>query len=119
MRNCLLLIVCSMIFSCTSKNDLPEGILKPDKMQDVFWDFIRIDLYAKEYIKKDSNRNDTIENLKLQNKVFKLHNTTKEAFYKSYIYYSNHKELMTTMIDSMLARKKREVVKEKPVLKAL
>ena len=86
-------------------------------MQDVFWDYIRADIYAYQYIKKDSSKNAAIENLKLQDKVFRLHHTSREEFYKSYTWYSNQKELMKTMLDSMIARKNRENSKVKQVQK--
>lgn len=84
-------------------------------MQELFWDFTRAEVYSSYFSKRDSLRSEAIENLQLQDKIFKLHRVTKDEFYKSYIYYSNHKDLMTKMIDSILARQKREN-KEKPVL---
>ena len=94
----------AFIFSCTGKNDLPSGILKPKKMQEVFWDYIRADVYTTNFIKPDSLKIPVVENLKLQSSIFKLHHVTKEEFYNSYIYYSNHRELMTAMIDSMIVK---------------
>jgi hypothetical protein len=91
--------------------------MKPQKMEEVLWDYIRADIYANEYIKRDTNRNAVIENLQLQDKIFKLHHTTREEFYKSYTYYSNRKELMTSMIDSMVAKKQREKLREKKAVK--
>ena len=119
MRYFLLFFISILFFSCTGKNELPKGILKPVKMQDVFWDYIRADVYTTEYIKKDSSKNAAIENLKLQDKVFRLHHTSREEFYKSYTWYSNHKELMRAMVDSMTARKLRETPKKKLELKKL
>jgi len=123
MRYFLLIFLSAVVFSCTNKDDLPEGVLKPEKMQAVFWDFIRADVYTTEFLKNDSTKNAKVENLKLQDKLFKLHNTTREQFYKSYTWYSNHKELMTTMLDTMIARKEREksTIKSitKPVSKPL
>lgn len=114
MKNVLLIFISAMLFSCRSKNDLPAGILKPQKMQEVFWDYIRADVYTTEYLKNDSNKNVVMENLKLQEKIFKLHHTTREDFYKSYTWYSNHKELMTRMLDSMIAVNKRASNQGKP-----
>jgi hypothetical protein len=117
MRQFFLISLSLLIFSCTSKNDLPKGILKPEKMQEVFWDYIQADVYATEFIKRDSNRNVITENLKMQDKIFKLHHTTRDEFYKSYTWYSNHKSLMTNMIDSMIAKKQRERVDVKNIMK--
>jgi len=113
MRN--LAAVCFFIafISCKGKNDLPAGILPEKKMQEVFWDFVKADVYAFDHIRHDSTKNAAIENLKLQNSIFKLHHVTREEFYKSYTYYSNHKELMSTMIDSMLAKQQRDTSKSR------
>lgn len=117
MKYVVTLILPVLFFSCKSKDDLPRGILKPAKMQEVFWDYIRTDVYTTEYLKKDSNKNAVTENLKLQEQLFKLHRVTREEFYKSYTYYSNHKDLMTKMLDSLIARREREKPKPKPVNK--
>lgn len=121
MRCRLLILLSVCLFSCADNNGgLPEGIMKPDKMQDVFWDFIRSDVFVIEFVRIDSNHARAIENLRMQNKIFADHKITKEEFYKSYTYYSNHKELMSTMIDSMIARKQRErITRKKPILKSL
>jgi hypothetical protein len=95
-----------LLFSC-SKSRLPAGILKPEKMQAVFWDFIRADVYANEYIRRDSSKNVDLENIKLQQQVFKLHKVTKEEFYRSYDYYLKHPALMGGMMDTMLVRRQK------------
>ena len=115
MKRFIPLMMLVLLSSCGRKDEVPEGILKPAKMQDLFWDFTRAEVYSSYFAKRDSLRSEIIENLQLQEKIFKLHHVTKDEFYKSYIYYSNHKDLMTKMIDSILARKKREK-KEKPTL---
>lgn len=108
MKYLLTSLLAMLVFSCSQKDEVPKGILKTEKMQLLFWDFLRAEVYSSNFAKRDSIRSEAIENLKIQNKIFKLHNVTKEEFYRSYIYYSNHKELMTKMIDSMIAMQKRE-----------
>jgi Domain of unknown function (DUF4296) len=110
----LIWLVFPMIFSCKSKDDVPEGILKPEKMQEIFWDFTRADVYTTQFIRKDTSKNTIAENLRLQKKIFALHKTSKAEFYKSYTYYSNHKELMTRILDTILTRQKKELLKLKP-----
>lgn len=115
MRSCFLLLMISFLFSgCKPKQATLTGILKPDKMQEVFWDYIRVDVYAHDFIKKDLTKNPVFENLKLQEKIFKQHHITKEDFYKSYTYYSNHKELMTRLMDSIISKQERIVKITKP-----
>ena len=108
MKYLLTSLLALLVFSCSQKDEVPKGILKTEKMQLLCWDFLRAEVYSSNFAKRDSIRSEAIENLKIQNKIFKLHNVTKEEFYRSYIYYSNHKELMTKMIDSMIAMQKRE-----------
>lgn len=115
MRCYISLLMLVLVVSCAGKDDVPEGILKPAKMQELFWDFTRAEVYSSYFAKRDSLRSEAIENLQLQEKIFKRHQVTKDDFYRSYIYYSNHKDLMTKMIDSILARQKRESTK-KPAL---
>lgn len=107
MRTLSAALILVLLFSCNSKKKLPYGILEPQKMQSVFWDYIRADVYAKDFIKKDSSGNDTTENIKLQNKVFNFYNISRKDFYKSYDYYAAHPDLMNVLMDSMLAKQNR------------
>ncbi len=107
MRYIILSLITVFIFSCTGKNDVPKGIMKPEKMQEVFWDYVRADVYTREYLLKDSNKDANIENLRLQEKIFTLHHTDRKTFYESFNYYSNHKELMSALIDSMVTKNQR------------
>ena len=88
------------LISCGNKNKIPPGILKPDKMQAVLWDVIKADAFTAEIIKKDSAKNGTEENLKLQQEIFTIHQTTKDIFYKSYDYYKANPGQLKVMMDS-------------------
>ncbi len=94
------------LFSCSKKRVVPTGILEPKKMELVFWDYIRAEVYTRDFIKKDGI-NDTLQNVMLQKKIFAYYNISKEEFYKSYDYYTRHPELMTVLTDSILARQNR------------
>ena len=52
----LILLITVIFISCGNKNNLPPGILKPDKMQAVLWDVIRADAFTTDFIKKDSSK---------------------------------------------------------------
>jgi Domain of unknown function (DUF4296) len=65
---------------------------------------IKADVYVADYIKRDSAKNDTLESAKLQQEIFAIHNTTKEAYYLSYNYYKRNPELMKALMDTMSAR---------------
>jgi Domain of unknown function (DUF4296) len=92
-----------LLYSCGDKG-IPGGVLQPDKMQAVMWDVIKADIYAADYIKKDSAKNDTIESARLQQEIFAIHSITKEAYYRSYDYYKKNPELMKALMDTMSAR---------------
>ena len=96
-----------ILVSCNDKNNLPSGILKPDKMQAVLWDIIRVDAFTTNFIKKDSSKNAVEENVKLQKKVFALHQVSEEKFYKSYDYYKTNTILFKSVLDSMISNANR------------
>jgi len=106
----LVVILVALLFSSCSKKKVPSDILMPEKMQAVYWDYIRADVFANEFVKKDSSKNIEIENARLQQAIFKLHKVTKSEFYKSYDYYLNHQLLMKEMIDTMLERQQKLVI---------
>lgn len=106
MRIVLLIALLAGFFAC-SKSKVPSGILKPEKMQAVMWDFIRADIYANETIRRDTTKNVEVENARLQLQVFQLHKITREEFYNSYDYYLKNQELMKSMIDTMLVRQQK------------
>ncbi|MEO6405751.1 MAG: DUF4296 domain-containing protein [Ferruginibacter sp.] len=93
-----------LVLLCSCQDDsLPKEILPPKKMQEVFWDYLRADVYTTDFIAVDSTKNAVAENLRLQNIVFKTHKVTKEQFYKSYNYYLDHPAKMNSILDSMMA----------------
>lgn len=117
MRRIAVLILVVLLAAC-SKSKLPKDILEPEKMQAVYWDYMRADIFANEHIRNDSSKNLPLENAKLQLQVFQLHKISKEQFYKSYEYYLNHRELMKDMIDTMLIRQKPKTDKVADSVKA-
>ena len=106
MKLVLIIAMVSLFFSC-SKSKLPNGILLPEKMQAVFWDYMRADVYVNEYIKKDSSRDLQKESAKLQQQVFQLHKISREEFYKSYEYYLSHQAEMKIMLDTLQVRQQK------------
>jgi hypothetical protein len=101
-------MIAFLLISC-SKSKVPSGILEPEKMQLVLWDYIRADVFANEFIRKDSSKNVELESARLQQQVFQLHKVTKEQFYKSYQYYLTHQLIMKEMMDTMVVRQQRAV----------
>lgn len=109
MRNrAVWIAVTCVLFSCGTKEKLPAGVLPQDKMQAVFWDVIKAEVFTNEFIKKDSARNAVAENEKLQQQVFAMHKVSREDFYKSYDYYKAHSVAFKKIMDSMVVKAERD-----------
>jgi len=108
--NLLFLGIVVFFFSC-SKSKIPNDVMKPEKMQAVFWDYIRADVFTNEFIKKDSTKNPDVENARLQQQVFAKHKVSKETFYRSYEYYLKHQGIMKNLIDTMMVRQQKVISK--------
>lgn len=97
-------IIAALIFlhACSNKDEIPPGVLKPEKMKVVLWDVIKADAFTTLFVKKDSTKNAAAENLKLHQQIFAIHKITKEEFYNSYDYYKTNTPLFKNMLDSMI-----------------
>jgi Domain of unknown function (DUF4296) len=100
-----ILFIC--LNGCTNKDTGINGILSKEKMQSVMWDIIGADVFTEQFIKKDSLKNASIENMQLQNKIFALHKVNRVDFYKSYEYYVEHTSMMKNILDSMTIQAER------------
>jgi hypothetical protein len=114
-------ILCLIIFftGCKGKDDVPSGVLKFENMQAVLWDVMEAEALTAQLIKKDSSINAPLQNIKLQQQIFSEHQTNREAFYKSYQYYSAHVQFMRRMLDSITTvaeRNKYKNLYNKPAL---
>lgn len=107
MRINILFFVLFLLTSCKGDSNAPDDILEPDKMQTVLWDVIKADAFTAEFIKKDTLKNATDENLKLQQQIFAIHKISKDDFYKSYEYYQNNPIQFKILLDSMITRAER------------
>jgi Domain of unknown function (DUF4296) len=110
MKAFLATIVLLSMIGCRGKDGFP-GLLDKEKMQAVMWDIIQADVYTEQFIKKDSSKKASLENMQLQNQIFALHKVTRADFYKSYDYYVSHSEGMKAILDSMSAKAERERAK--------
>ncbi len=102
-RFLLIAVVC---LAACSKSKMPKDVLPPEKMQAVYWDYIKADVFANEFVRRDTSKKLETESAKLQAQVFLLHKVSREQFYKSYDYYLDHSDLMKNMLDTMLVRQK-------------
>ena len=106
------LVITILIITTVGCSNNNEGkfseLLSKEKMQAVLWDVIGADVFTEQFIKKDSSKSASTENMKLQNKIFAIHKVSKEIFYKSYDYYMLHPEDMKIILDSMTASAERD-----------
>jgi hypothetical protein len=105
MNRLYLILLLSLLFSCTGKEKIPEDVLPPNKMQEVLWDYLRADSYCSSVLKSDSAANDTTKNMIFQHLIFKHHRITTKDFTKSYNFYISHPDLMMPILDSMVSKK--------------
>jgi hypothetical protein len=97
------------LYSCTDRESVPPGIIKPDSMQAILKDVVAADLFATQYLLKDSLRKDSVhrnvklETLQLYETIFKLHRVTKDEFRKSMDFYASRPDLEKQMFDSLSA----------------
>ena len=116
MIRCIVIISISVFFS-SCKESTPSGIIKPKKMQEVLWDVLRADALSQQLVKSDSAKSLADESVKLTKKAFLIHNISEEQFEKSYTYYTNHPDIMRTMLDSINAQQTRKSNLEIPLIK--
>ena len=96
-------IFCFLLISC-NRNKLPGDILSQDKMEKILWEQTKADAFTQEFIAKDSSKDLTTENFKIQEKIFSKFNTDRKTFYKSYRYYVQHDELLRPLLDTIVVR---------------
>lgn len=101
MRLSPLLIIVFFVLSCRPK--MPGGILPPEKMEKVLYDYLSADVYVNEFLSLDSTLLPQKESARLQQQVFLKHKISKEEFYRSYDYYVDHPEKMKEIVDSITA----------------
>ena len=97
-----MIILISLLFIACTPAKAPTDILPPDKMKVVFFDLVRADEFANNFIANDTSKNLQVERAKLYQKVFVLHKTTKDEFYKSYKYYQQNPDKHKQLFDSLL-----------------
>ena len=100
------LIVFIVLTGCGGdKNHIPKTILPREKMRSVMWDMIRADQLLTNYVlNKDTSLNKDSTSISLYQKIFKIHNITKQEFQLSFSYYQNHPDLLKEVFDSLNAR---------------
>jgi hypothetical protein len=99
--------VAVLICSCGNRQARTGKIISSDKMQAVMWDILQAEAYTDFYLKKDSSKM-SLQNAGLQKKIFELHQISKEDFYTSFDFYSNHSGDMRIILDSVSSKAERQ-----------
>ena len=117
MKIFFLFLLSLFLLSC-KQND--KEILSSDEMENILWELTQADIFTQDFISKDSSKNLTLENLKLQQKIFAKYKTNKKVFYRSYEYYIKQEELLKPILDSMVLKngRIRENLRLKKIIKA-
>ena len=90
-----------LILSCRSEKQR-EGILPEKKMRVVLWDMTRADQFLTDFVfSRDTSINKLDESLKMYNRIFAIHQVTKEEFRQSFQYYREHPDLLKSLLDSV------------------
>jgi hypothetical protein len=93
-----LLLFCFLL-SCGSS--IPKEIIPPEKMETILWQLMQVDEFTANAFTRDSTHNLTTERILRYRQVFRLNQTNKEAFSKSYTWYMAHPDITKTMFDSI------------------
>ncbi|WP_207496285.1 DUF4296 domain-containing protein [Aridibaculum aurantiacum] len=96
-----------ILFAACSSGSIPGDVLPPEKMKKVAFDVIRVDEFSLNFLANDSSKDLVKERSILYEKVFTLHNTSKEEFFNSYDYYLQHPDVNKQLFDSLLTYGKR------------
>ncbi|MBC8034965.1 MAG: DUF4296 domain-containing protein [Chitinophagaceae bacterium] len=114
----ILLLLVLALYGCDRKADLPGDILPPKKMEEIVWDVMVADEYSKDLVQADTAHQMDVkkERSKLYQQVFNLHGTSREAFNKSFKYYSSRPELTKALFDTLTSRANR---RSRPIFPAL
>jgi len=98
----LILLILLFVFACSNKNNLPEGILPRQRMQEVMWDMIRAGEFLNGFVfNRDSSIDKAAESQKWYNKIYLVHKISRTVFDRSYAYYQDHPLLMKSLLDSL------------------
>lgn len=110
--NRLLLIALGMVlfvvFGCSNKDKVPSGTLPKEKMEAVLWDILQAERFTSTYVSKDSSKNVKLENFKMYNQVFAIHQVSRDEFVKSYKFYLSRPDIARVLFDSMATRANRQ-----------
>lgn len=105
MKRLLIVMLVVVTASCSSRQEIPEDVLKQPQMQAVLWDMLRADEFIANYVKNDSLNKMKDESIRLYENIFRIHKTNQKQFVRSIMFYNGHPELLKPVLDSLESRK--------------
>lgn len=97
-----ILLLSLLVLSCRQGKNQPEGILPEKKLRAVLWDMMRADQFLSDFVfSRDSSLNKLQESQLVYNRIFAIHEVTREEFRQSFNYYREHPNLLKSLLDSV------------------
>ncbi len=97
-----ILLVSFMVLSCRQGKKEPAGLLPEKKLRAVVWDMMRADQFLADFVfSRDTSLNKLDESLLVYNRIYAIHQVTKEEFRQSFNYYRQHPDLLKSLLDSV------------------
>jgi hypothetical protein len=87
------------VIACNAGNDIPKGILPPQKMQYVMWDMIQVDGLASYSF--DTMLRRPAKRMELYYTVLSTHKLSQDAFRNNIHFYESRPDLFKIVLDSL------------------
>jgi hypothetical protein len=101
MRQLLLMLLVTLLVSCSTRSDAPKDLLEPKQMQRVVWEILVADELALQNKLADSSLNLKNESFRLYDQVFAIHKISRTQYYNSYRYYQQHPVLYKNLMEEV------------------
>lgn len=92
-----------LMISCTDRSKIPGDILQDEQWKLVLWDMIQAERFAQQFIKDSTEAGREIQKFDLYERVFAIHDITREEFIASAKFYLGRPDLTATVFDSLAA----------------
>ncbi len=90
-------------------NNLPTGILEPEKMKQVLFNVMQADELVNVKFTADTSLNRLSESVDLYQNVFKIYRISADDFKRSFTFYQNHPEQLIPILDSLQKTTQRRI----------
>jgi Domain of unknown function (DUF4296) len=112
MRIIVFISFCIVLLSCTNSK-VPYNIIQPKEMEEILWEQMKADAFAKEYQNKNIAADVENQNIIIQQKIFEKYGVDKKKFYKSYQFYLAHEDILKNVLDSIIVKQTRHKDEER------